>query len=281
MGVETQKIFSAAAASATVEIGQGFEKCRTVIIEITTAGFTGTIDIKGRMHESAAYSNVPYIRQDQVATQTQSVDQLSYSGDTSVYRYAIIGFWPRLEVIMTRTAGTITCVASGSPDGEIKPVFAEPNSTGILSALTTAVSTLTSILSTVGSLVLAAGSAVIGKVRLVTASGDEVTDDTDDAIRVKPVDATASYVYNTTMTSANTEYSQALPANTKKFTVKLRDGTSFRLAFVTGKVATPTEPYLTINDGFGYSEDNVNLTSITLYFASAVAAKTAEIVAWV
>lgn len=276
-----QIVLAAATATATVEMDQAFEQCRAVVFEITTSGFSGTIDIKGRQHESAAYANVPYVRQDQATVQTPSVAQLAFTADTGVYRYVTIGYWPRLEVVMTRTAGTITCVASGSPDAAPPPTVAEPNSTSILSALTTAVSSLASIVSTLGSLVLAAGSAVIGKVRLVTENGDEVTDDDVDAVRVKPVDATASYVYNTTMTSADTEYSQPLPAGTKKFTIKLQDDTAFRLAFVTGKVGTPTAPYMTIGDGFGYSEQAVNLTSTTLYFASDVAGKTAEIIAWV
>jgi len=86
-------------------------------------------------------------------------------------------------------------------------------------------------------------------------------------------------IYNVTMTSANTEYSQALPANTKKFLVHTRDGTAFRLAFVTGKVAAPTEPYFTI-DGVPYWEDHINPALLTLYFACASAGKVVEIIAW-
>lgn len=87
-------------------------------------------------------------------------------------------------------------------------------------------------------------------------------------------------IYNVAMTNANTEYSQALPANCKKFSIGLRDATGFRLAFVTGKVATPTEPYKTVQPGFEYADDLVEPASLPLYFASAVAGKTAEIIAW-
>lgn len=92
--------------------------------------------------------------------------------------------------------------------------------------------------------------------------------------------STTPAIYNMTMTNANTEYSQALPANTRKFTIHTRDETAFRLAFVTGKVATPTAPYLTIPANKVYYEDFVNLTSKTLYFASGSAGKIIEIVAW-
>lgn len=87
-------------------------------------------------------------------------------------------------------------------------------------------------------------------------------------------------IYNVTMTLADTEYDQALPANTKKYTIQTRDGTAFRMAFVTGKVAGPTEPYLSIGtDGF-HHEDSINPASLTLYFACGDAGKVAEILAW-
>ena len=91
--------------------------------------------------------------------------------------------------------------------------------------------------------------------------------------------ATTPAIYNVTMTLADTEYSQALPAQTKKFTIHTRDGTAFRLAYVTGKVAAPTEPYFTIPTNGIKSEDYLT-TSVTLYFACAAAGKIVEIEAW-
>lgn len=84
-------------------------------------------------------------------------------------------------------------------------------------------------------------------------------------------------LYAVTMTTQNTEYSQALPAGTKKFTIISRDGTPFRLAYVTGKVAAPTDPYRTLT---AKGEDNLNLASLTLYFACSAAGKVVEIEAW-
>lgn len=92
--------------------------------------------------------------------------------------------------------------------------------------------------------------------------------------------ATTPTIYNVTMTNANTEYSQALSANTKKFLIATRDRTAFRLAFVTGKVATPTEPYLTVAANEIYFEDLLNFTSKTIFFASASAGKSIEIMEW-
>jgi len=87
-------------------------------------------------------------------------------------------------------------------------------------------------------------------------------------------------IYNVMLTNANTEYSQALPAGTKKFTVKERNGNTFRLAFETGRVAAPTEPYLTVLSNQVYWEDHVYLTGVTLYLAAPVGGRVIEIVAW-
>ena len=88
-------------------------------------------------------------------------------------------------------------------------------------------------------------------------------------------------IYNVVMTNANAEYSQALPAGTKKFSIHLRENdATYRVAFVTGKVATPTEPYETIPSSWEYYEDGVNLTGMTIYFACPSAGKHAEILAW-
>ena len=69
--------------------------------------------------------------------------------------------------------------------------------------------------------------------------------------------------------------------------IHTRDESSFRLAFVTGLVATPVAPYLTIPSGARHYEDGVFLRVATadwdgtLYFASAEALKVIEIVEWV
>ena len=93
-------------------------------------------------------------------------------------------------------------------------------------------------------------------------------------------------IFNVTMTNADTEYSQGLPYNCLAFLVHTRDESAFRLAYETGYVATPTEPYLSVLSGSRYFEEYTNLyvyggLGLTLYFASASAGKVIEIVAWV
>lgn len=87
-------------------------------------------------------------------------------------------------------------------------------------------------------------------------------------------------IKNVTMTLANTEYRYQFPKGVKKFLLHCRDGTAFRLAFRTGKVALPTEPYFSIPANGAYNEDNLDVKELHIYFACGVAAKVIEIIAW-
>ncbi len=91
---------------------------------------------------------------------------------------------------------------------------------------------------------------------------------------------TAVTLYAVTMTNGNTQYSQALPAATKRVEFKCRGLYDIRYAWETGKVATPTDPYGTLKAGTAYDTGNVKLTSPTLYFACATAGQVLEITAW-
>ena len=84
-------------------------------------------------------------------------------------------------------------------------------------------------------------------------------------------------IYNVTMTTADTEYSQALPANTRKFLIKCRTSFAIKLSFTSGQSGTT---YLTVPADMTYWEDQINVASITLYLQCATAAQVAEIVAW-
>jgi len=92
--------------------------------------------------------------------------------------------------------------------------------------------------------------------------------------------AVSPTIYNVTMTNADQEYSQVLPAGTKKLAFHCRDGTAFRFAFETGKVAAPTAPYFTVRANAAVSEDHINAAALTLYFACGAAGKVVELVAW-
>jgi hypothetical protein len=83
-------------------------------------------------------------------------------------------------------------------------------------------------------------------------------------------------LYNATLTLANTEYSQALAA-CKGIEFQARTAVDIRFAFVTGKVATPTAPYMTLKAGQWYIFDG---SPTTLYLASATAGTVVEIIVW-
>ena len=87
-------------------------------------------------------------------------------------------------------------------------------------------------------------------------------------------------IINTTLTSADTEYSAVLPSSLREFRFRCRTKFDVRYSFTTGKVATPTAPYLTLPAGSDYYSDNDDLTGKTLYFASSEAAVVLELEMW-
>jgi len=104
----------------------------------------------------------------------------------------------------------------------------------------------------------------------------EVDPDTGEQL-VQPPTAQTPTVYNKTLTVADTEYPQALPAGTKEIRFRCRTAFDVRFAWVTGKVAGPVAPYLTLPSGRDYASDNNKLTGLTLYLASSEAGVVVEI----
>ena len=82
------------------------------------------------------------------------------------------------------------------------------------------------------------------------------------------------------MTLLDTQYSQALPTNTKKIEFRCRSANDIRYAFLTGKVAGPIDPYKSLTSGEVKSESNLNLTGIILYVACSVAGQIVELEVW-
>lgn len=88
--------------------------------------------------------------------------------------------------------------------------------------------------------------------------------------------------YNVTMTLADTQYSQVLPAGLKRVQLRCIDGTAMRYAYATGTVAAPTAPYHVLPaNGVYWDELDGQATQLTLYVACGSAGKVAEILAWV
>lgn len=144
--VVSEVVWSAKDEDETKVLKTDFERCQVVVIEITTAAFTGTIDIQGKLHELSAYSNIPYIRQDQAGIQKPAVAQIVPDTDTGVYRYVILGYWRRLRIVMTASAGTITCGVAGSSDAKLFPyIVVGHDKTGVEPGVKTVTTPLTDV----------------------------------------------------------------------------------------------------------------------------------------
>ena len=88
---------------------------------------------------------------------------------------------------------------------------------------------------------------------------------------------TTPTIYNVSMATANTEYSQVLGTNVKRFSIKLRDFQDLKLAYVSGTSGTI---FISVPAASEYHEENLKVTSLTLYFQSDAAGQVAEIVEW-
>lgn len=86
-------------------------------------------------------------------------------------------------------------------------------------------------------------------------------------------------VLTVTMTNANQEYTITIPGAARTVTVQCRTADDVRVAGITGKVGTPTDPYFTLKAG-----GRLDLVKpspfagadFTLYFACAAAGKVVE-----
>lgn len=89
-----------------------------------------------------------------------------------------------------------------------------------------------------------------------------------------PKQSTTPLLADVTMTSADTEYSYTFPDDTKKISLEIgAGGSAFRVAWVTGKVAAPTQPYIAVPTNEKFARDNLTLVGKTIYFACEVAAQ--------
>ena len=91
-------------------------------------------------------------------------------------------------------------------------------------------------------------------------------------------------VINLTLTNANAEYSATLPQGCLHFSFQCRTSYDVRFAFVTGKVAGPSAPYVTLKADKAFSSPeklSLKHDRNVIYFASSQAGVVVEIVPWV
>lgn len=90
---------------------------------------------------------------------------------------------------------------------------------------------------------------------------------------------TTPTAYNIAVSTGSTQYSQELAPNTRAFEFRSRERADIIFSFVTGKVAGPTTPYVTLEGGLPYYKEGLNLTGITLYVAGT-AGDVVELLVW-
>jgi hypothetical protein len=88
---------------------------------------------------------------------------------------------------------------------------------------------------------------------------------------------TTPYIFNLSMPVANTEYSQALPANVKIVSMRMRAPANAQFSFTPGGSFTN---FITIATGTNYFDENLSLTGATLYVQSVATSQVAEILVW-
>jgi len=87
--------------------------------------------------------------------------------------------------------------------------------------------------------------------------------------------ATTANVVNVAMVNANQEYSFAVPNNTKRFMVKLRENTvPLKIKYSSGG------DYFILDSGSVYEEEQMVTNNVTLYFESEYNNRNVEIIYW-
>lgn len=115
---------------------------------------------------------------------------------------------------------------------------------------------------------------LLGRVLITDSTGTNIASiDAGGAVKITGAVTPATTVteYSKTLADVDTEYSQALPAGTKKVFYMSTAGNAFRASYFTGKVATPTQPYEAVAAHAVCYDDGISLASATLYFATDVA----------
>ena len=96
--------------------------------------------------------------------------------------------------------------------------------------------------------------------------------------RASITQADSPTIFNKSAPTANTEVSQLLSNNTKKFIIKVRSGNAkLQLAFVSTESSTN---FITVPAGAVYEDDGLDFSG-TVYFQTNKASQTVEIRCWV
>ena len=87
-------------------------------------------------------------------------------------------------------------------------------------------------------------------------------------------------IANIHLTVADTEYSIVLPSSARQYRFRCRTASVIRYAYETGKVAAPTENYLSLPANADYMSDQNDITGLTIFFACEDADVVVEMEYW-
>ena len=104
----SEKVFDAAILTKTQALGKDFAVCPTKVVEISTNGFSGTLDMQGGLASGVAKANLSYMQLQVAGIPASVVAQISYTTETSVKRYLILEPYEEIDFVMTRTLGDIS-----------------------------------------------------------------------------------------------------------------------------------------------------------------------------
>lgn len=112
------------------------------------------------------------------------------------------------------------------------------------------------------------------------ATAARVTTEPDAPLDVdgSPGQARTPTISNVTTVVAGTEYSHTFQNDTKRFILKARGQNSIlQIAFISGQTGTT---FITLYQGVVYSEEDLDLQGLTIYFQSNKAGEIVEILEW-
>jgi hypothetical protein len=85
-------------------------------------------------------------------------------------------------------------------------------------------------------------------------------------------------IVNTLALNANSEYALELPANTRRFSIRIRETASLRLAFIANSTTTN---YVSLSAGCSYNEEGLILAApLNIYVSTPRANSTIELLYW-
>lgn len=94
-------------------------------------------------------------------------------------------------------------------------------------------------------------------------------------------DPTITNVPSSGVATVDTEYEIEIPGGATRFEIRLRSGSAWRRAWVTGKVAGSVAPYATVPKGSVYKGSSQRTTTArTLYVATSESNEVFEVETW-